>query len=259
MNEKVFSFLKYLSYWLTKEDKYSLQSPLLYNQYKELFKFIEERKNSDLEIEGFRNQLLQTEKSIPILDLGAGSKKVNTPIRKLAKITEYSTSSRKYAQLLQYFCSQTAGGIVIELGTCVGITTRYLNKVTKSQLLTFEASEELIQVAKGDYKLPKVKFVVGDINFTLPEELKKISKVDFAFIDANHTYEGTMKSFKELISKINAESIIAIGDIHWSKGMEKAWNEIKNIPSVKLSLDFYEIGILLFQFPGEKTNLILDF
>jgi predicted O-methyltransferase YrrM len=259
LNEKVYSFLAYLSYWLKKEDKYALQSPLLYKHYKELFKFIEERKDTDLEIEEFRNQLLQSQKLIPVLDLGAGSKKVNSPIREVAKITKYSTSNRKYAQLLQYFCAQTHGEIIIELGTCVGITTRYLSKVTKTQLLTFEASEELIQVAKDDFKLPKVKFVAGDINFTLPEELRKIEKVDFAFIDANHTYEGTMKSFKELISKINSESIIVIGDIHWSRGMEKAWKEIKEFPDIKLSLDFYEVGILFFQFPGEKTHLILDF
>ncbi len=259
MNEKVYSFLAYLSYWLKKEDKYALQSPLLYNHYKELFKFIEERKNTDLEIEEFRNQLLQSQTLIPVLDLGAGSKKVNTPIREVAKITKYSTSNRKFAQLLQYFCTQTNGEIVIELGTCVGITTRYLNKVTKTKLLTFEASDELIKVAKGDSKLSKVKFVAGDINFTLPEELSEIKKIDFAFIDANHTYEGTMKSFKELISKTSPESIIAIGDIHWSKGMEKAWKEIQEFPEVKLSLDFYEIGVLFFQFPGEKTHLILDF
>ncbi|MDG1277288.1 MAG: class I SAM-dependent methyltransferase [Algoriphagus sp.] len=259
MNEKVYSFLAYLSYWLKKEDKYALQSPLLYNHYKELFKFIEERKDTDLEIEEFRNQLLQSQKLIPVLDLGAGSKKVNSPIREVAKITKYSTSNRKYAQLLQYFCAQTPGEIVIELGTCVGITTRYLSKSTKTQLLTFEASEELIQVAKSDFKLPKVKFVKGNINFTLPEELRKIEKVDFAFIDANHTYEGTMKSFKELISKTSSESIIAIGDIHWSKDMEKAWKEIQGFSEVKLSLDFYEVGILFFQFPGKKTHLILDF
>jgi len=259
LNEKVYSFLAYLSYWLKKEDKYSLQSPFLSNHYKELFNFIGIRKNTDLEIEEFRKQLLLSQKEIPVLDLGAGSKKVNTPIRELAKITKYSTSNRKYAQLLQYFCTQTSGETVIELGTCVGITTRYLSKVTQTQLLTFEASEELIQVAEGDSKLPNVKFVAGDINITLPEELRKVEKVDFAFIDANHTYEATMKSFKELISKTNSESIIAIGDIHWSRGMEKAWKEIKEIPEVKLSLDFYEIGVLFFQHPAQKTHLILDF
>jgi hypothetical protein len=62
-----------------------------------------------------------------------------------------------------------------------------------------------------------------------------------------------------LISKTSPESIIAIGDIHWSKSMEKAWKEIQEFPEVKLSLDFYEVGVLFFQFPGEKTHLILDF
>ena len=259
MKKKVFPFISYLIYWLKKEDQYSLQSPLLYNLYGNLFKFRSERKNLDLEIETYRKQLIQNQELIPVLDLGAGSKRVNTPIRKVAKVTKYSTSNRKYAQLLQYFCAQTPAEIVIELGTCVGITTRYLSQVTRMQLLTFEASEALIQVAKTDLNLTNIKFVLGDISFTLPQELEKVDKVDFAFIDANHTYQGTLNSFNEIISKINSNSIIAIGDIHWSYEMQQAWTEIKQRPEVKLSMDFFEIGIILFVFPGEKKHLVLDF
>lgn len=259
MKEKFFPFFSYFSYWLKKEDQYSLQSPLLFNLFRDLLKFRLERKKQDLEIENYRKHLIRNQELITVLDLGAGSKRMNTPIRKVAKVTKYSTSDRKYAQLLQYFCARTPAEIVIELGTCVGITTRYLSQVTKVQLLTFEASEALIQVAKTDLHRPNVKFVAGDIGITLPIELKNVEKVNFAFIDANHTYQDTLNSFNELVSKINSNSIIAIGDIHWSSEMQQAWTEIIQRPEVKLSLDFFEIGILLFEFPGKKKHLVLDF
>jgi hypothetical protein len=50
-----------------------------------------------------------------------------------------------------------------------------------------------------------------------------------------------------------------IGDIHWSGEMENAWKKIIQFPEVKLSLDFYEVGVIFFDFPGKKTQYILDF
>ena len=88
--------------------------------------------------------------------------------------------------------------------------------------------------------------------------MENIPAVDFALIDANHTYQGTIRTFNTLLQKVHSGSIIAIGDIHWSREMHLAWDEIKAHPKVKLSMDFYEAGILFFDFPGEKTDLILD-
>jgi hypothetical protein len=41
--------------------------------------------------------------------------------------------------------------------------------------------------------------------------------------------------------------------------MQSAWNEIIEFPEVRLSLDFYEVGILFFEFPGDKEHWVLDF
>ena len=44
----------------------------------------------------------------------------------------------------------------------------------------------------------------------------------------------------------NEDSIFIFDDIHWSKEMDQAWNEIKNSPDVTLTIDLFFIGIVFF-------------
>ncbi len=210
-------------------------------------------------METFRSSLINSNEIIEVTDLGAGSKKVNSKKRKVADVTRYSTSSRKVAQLLQYFCTLTPSENNIELGTCVGISAGYLGAVTKGILNTFEGAKELTRIAQTQPLNPNINFISGEISKTLPEFLATQTAVDFGFIDANHTYEGTMESFLLLLNKTHPKSILIIGDIHWSKEMELAWGEIIRYPEVKLSLDFYEVGVLFFDFSASKDHYILDF
>lgn len=250
--------MPFLSYWLQKEDLYSQQSQFVYSIYSNLKSYLKESGDFNSDIEHFRKQLISNRESLFIQDLGAGSKKVNAQFRTVSKITRYSTSSAKFASLYQYFCGLTPAEYVIELGTCVGISTRYLSKVTKGNLWTIEGSEALWRIAQSDPCPQKTEFVLGEISKVLPPIISQIPKLDFALIDANHTYDGTLRSFESCLEKIHSESIVIIGDIHWSKEMELVWKKIKEHPSVKLSYDFFECGVLFFNYSGPKTHLILD-
>jgi len=41
--------------------------------------------------------------------------------------------------------------------------------------------------------------------------------------------------------------VIIFDDIHWSAGMEDAWREIKEHPSVMLTIDLFFFGIIFFR------------
>ena len=258
MKDYFFQIRTRLIYWLQKEDKYSQQSPLIFEIYSKMIQFLEENKKGNHEVEQFRKSLLKDDHTIEVLDLGAGSKKNLHSARTISSITRYSTSGVKFAQLYQYFCGLTPAQNVLELGTCVGISTRYLCEKTKGTLFTFEGSSEIQKVAQRPPSPSRTEFVLGPIEKTLPKLLSSISSVDFALIDANHTYEGTIHTFMTLLPKLRQGSILAIGDIHWSPAMEKAWREIKAHPSVRLTFDFYECGVLFFNFSGQKSHLILE-
>lgn len=259
MKRQVFPFLSFLWYWLVKEDQFAIQSPFVFEIYNGLLGHLQQSKNDGLEIEEFRKILLKTDETYEIEDFGAGSKKLRSSTRKISSVTKYSTSPRKFSLLYQYFCSKTPAGNVFELGTCVGVNTRYLAKATKGTLFTFEGSVALWQKSQESPKPQNTHYVLGDLKNSLPYILEKTHPVDFALLDANHTYQATVDYFEMLLPKIKESSILAIADIHWSNEMNRAWNKIKSHPDVVISLDFYECGILFFDKTLTKSHYILHY
>ncbi|WP_026955565.1 O-methyltransferase [Algoriphagus vanfongensis] len=259
MGSKIHPLLAYLHYWLLKQDRHAIQSPKVYELYTGLLDFRKHSHDMHLEIEVIRKSLLADSSLIEVLDLGAGSKKVPDQRRKVSDITRYSTSGRKFNLLYQYFASISPAKTIVELGTCMGINARFLSKISGSTVFTFEGSPEILQRAFKNGLPPSISPQLGDISETLPPFLASHQKIDFALIDATHTYEGTMLYFNLLLQSITPQSIICIGDIHWSHEMEKAWKEIQVHPRVQLSLDFYECGVLFFDFGAEKSHYVLNY
>ncbi|WP_373523200.1 O-methyltransferase [Aquiflexum sp.] len=259
MRKYLFPFFAYLKYWLVKEDRYAIQSPLVFDLYNGLLIFIKDSIDSDSDLEIIRNELLADPEILYIEDFGVGSKKLKDNLRKTSSVTKYSTSSRKFSKLYQYFCLRTPAKTVLELGTCVGINTRYLSKTTKGQLLTFEGSDSLWKKAQESGIPDNTQYLLGNINKTLSKKLQEFDNVDFVLIDATHSFNATKHYFESLIPYIQEDSIIAVADIHWSGEMTAAWKEIKRHPLVILSIDFYECGILIFDKKYPKGAYILHY
>jgi hypothetical protein len=62
-----------------------------------------------------------------------------------------------------------------------------------------------------------------------------------------------------ILPYLKPTSIVAIADIHWSREMNRAWEEIKMNPAVSLSMDFYECGILIFKKEVTKSHYVLHY
>ena len=86
--------------------------------------------------------------------------------------------------------------------------------------------------------------VIGNIDDTLSRY--KAKKTDLAFIDANHTYEATMRYFRQLLPSATQHSIYVIDDIHHSPEMERAWHEIQAMKEVTSTIDCYHVGLVFF-------------
>lgn len=260
MRSKLFPALAYGVYFLKKEGRHSLQSPLVYQIYQGLKAYKRQNKHRYQHIENHRQNLLTDRSTITVHDLGAGSKRFSSRERKVADIARYSCSSQKYSLLYQYFCTLTPARTVVELGTCMGINSCYLAEVTQGLLHTFEGAEELLSLSKKNTRgYENIRLIAGDISETLPTFLLDQPSVDFAFIDANHTYEHTLSYFCQLKEKAHSHSVIIIGDIHWSQEMERAWRQIIEMEEVRLSFDFYECGVLMFREGLDKQHFVLSY
>ncbi|WP_215222908.1 O-methyltransferase [Echinicola shivajiensis] len=260
MLKRLFPFFSYLKYFLLKEDRHSLQAPFAFEVYEGLKSFSKQQPK-DEELIKLKKRLLSNDDEIRIEDFGAGSIHLKkNKLRKVSDITRHSSSSDKYSRLYQYLCSLTPATTVIELGTCVGINTCYLSKATNGKLYTFEGASSLAQVAQTTFAtFDNTRLIEGKIQKSLPSFLEDITLLDFVLIDAHHTYEATLLFFELIKPKLHNDSIVAIGDIHWSPEMQKAWEQIKTHAEVTMSMDFYECGILFFKKGINKKHYILNY
>jgi len=119
-----------------------------------------------------------------------------------------------------------------------------------AKIISMEGAPEVASLASKNFQalnLSNIQMVEGNFDETLSSVITQLPTVDFAFVDGNHRKEPTLNYFNQLINLSTQSTIIIFDDIHWSKDMEAAWNEIKQHPSVTLTIDLFFIGIVFFR------------
>ena len=203
------------------------------------------------DIEKQRMRLLRDEHPIHVTDFGTGSQR--DAARRVCDLAKHSLERPRIAQLFfrwLVFLSREAKRPlrVVELGTSLGITTAYLASAhSANRVTTFEGCPATAKVAAGVWRalqLHNISTVEGNIDSTLATHLPE--QVDFAFVDANHTEEATLRYVDMLLSRVQTKSIVVIDDIHYSEEMERAWKALQALPQVTTTMDFFHAGALFF-------------
>lgn len=253
---------EWLVYWLYSVDRHSLQSPFIYSFF---IHFIRNKAfNENPQIEKLKSDLKGNQTIITIEDFGAGSIANNRLKRSVSYIAKTSTSSSRFSILLHNIIEKYQFTQVLELGTSLGLNTLYMSIAnTKNlQIQTIEGSKEIAAIAADNFaKLGanNINLHVGNIDDLLAPVISEMNHIDLAYLDANHTYEATIRYFEEISDKIQESSIVIIDDIHWSPEMKKAWKALISHPKVTHSVDIYDAGILFFKEGLQKQHFILEF
>lgn len=239
----VFKYINF--YFHAKNTKgRNVHEPYIYNILKAIY-----HKKSDTfaTIEQCRYEMKHNNTELNIVDFGTGS----TRKQIVKSIANRALKSAKFGQMMYRILLTSKAEHILELGTSLGITTAYIASVSKNnRCVTMEGCPDIATQAKKNLDklgLNNVEIVVGNINNNLDETLQTFKQIDFAFIDANHRYEAVIEYFEKIITKLSSEAIIVIDDIYWSEGMERAWEEIKNHPTVTSTIDFFQLGIVFFK------------
>ena len=149
---------------------------------------------------------------------------------------------------LATFLSQEAGQPIeiLELGSSLGITTAYLAMAdSRNRVTTMEGSSEVLRVAKGVWralKIENIEWMEGNIDAILDRYARE--KTDLVFIDANHTYEATLRYVNLLLPRLPEKGILVIDDIHHSPEMARAWNVVKADGRVTTTIDLWHAGLV---------------
>ena len=254
--------LRYIKYVFTAKGKHTAQAPFLYEFITEVLSESTDDENCN-SIETIRKKLCQSKKKIQITDFGAGSTINNSKIRKIKDIAKNSAKNAKFGKLLYRIIQFYKPKNIIELGTSLGISTSYLAKAdTKANVFTFEGCPATATIAQANFDKQNIKnisVILGDFNLTLANKLKEILTIDLAFIDGNHQKKPTIDYFKQCLKYANNNTIFIFDDIHWSQGMENAWDYIKKHKKTTLTIDLFFIGIVFFKSELSKENFIIRF
>ena len=219
------------------------------------------------EIEKVRTQMLRSEQVIEFVDYGSGVKQSGEQVideRKVKNIAKGSLAKAKYAQMLfrlvNWLGHQLREGdkglTIVELGTSLGVTTAYLAGVdTRDKVYTYEGCEAVANMAKENWKVLGMNNIVCFIGAIDEVVLQSgLERVDVAFVDANHTYQASMKYFDVLAQKVHEKSVVVMDDIHHSEEMERAWKDICADERVTSTIDLYQMGLVFFDKHYWKRN-----
>lgn len=201
-------------------------------------------------LESARADFRTNSKALHIDDLGAGSRSGAGTIRKVKDIAKQSLSSPKQCRLLARLVRHLQVDQVLEFGSCLGLSAAYMAEAGAS-VISMEGSAALHAVARKTFvkegKGPD--FRQGAFDQILPGILAELTRLDMVFIDGNHTQKATERYFSMLLPHINENTVLLFDDIHWSEGMESAWNTVRRHSKVTLSIDLFWCGMLFFR-PG---------
>ena len=262
IQQKIYQAQAYFKYWLLAVDEHALQPPFVYQLYTQTIK-PDKPKAVFRQIERQREQLLHSPESVTVTDLGAGSSMSSSRKRPLSQLARHSLSSARFSRLFYRLIRRQQAKNILELGTSLGINTLYLSTAAPlGKVYTLEGCPQTAGIARKlftEWPQKNIFLRQGNINETLPQLLDELPCIDAAYLDANHTYEASMRYFALLLPKVHANSFLVIDDIYWSRGMQQAWQEMQQHPQVSLSLDLYDAGLLFFRPGMQKADYVLSY
>ncbi len=250
---------RFLYYWLNAVDEHSLQAPFIFDFYQHVIK--DKSINNLMEaVLKLRKSLQKNHRGIQVTDLGAGNDRYSTrTISGMARNSHQPQVSRWLFNICRRYHPKT----ILELGANLGLSTLSMAAGAKNaKIVTIEGCPKISQLAKEHFSTlnaPQIELIVGDIEDVLPEVLTNIGSIDLLFMDANHRYQPTINYFSQCVSRCHAQSMVVVDDIYHSAEMNRAWEEIKQWPGVRLTIDLFRAGLVFFDPQLTKSHYVLQY
>ncbi len=250
MQEKFRQLIRLLRWYFRAKTQFNIHSPFLFN-------FSQKVLEDDRVFYAFRDleilrKILKDDRTVlKIKDYGAGSLVSDEKKRSIRSLVKYSATMPLYCRYLFRIINEYKPATMLELGTSVGISTLYQSRAAMdAKFITIEGDPGIAQVAEKNFRRMRahnIRQYVGTFEEKLVPALEELKRLDYAFIDGNHREKPTVEYFETCLKYAHDDSIFIFDDIHWTEGMERAWEKIIAHPRVTLSVDMYYFGIIFFK------------
>ena len=190
----------------------------------------------------------------------------------------HAGASKKRQRLLYRVGAYFKPQRVLELGTHLGMGATALCLGAKPKcLITVEGCPETAQFTKNNFNrwsqnspdLRGIELVNNNfqdfLNKSQGLQGSKDSKTlnntqstfDLIYLDGHHDGPATLRYFESFKKHTHDTTVLIIDDIHWSKGMSDAWQQIIKDPRVSVSIDTFFCGFLFFHPTQAKEDFII--
>lgn len=251
-------FKSYLKFLWKSTNAHGVHSPFVFDLVRKCFYNNTNYPEYKI-LEEYRNSLLQNKNTIEVTDFGAGSRVFKSSTRAINKIAENAGISTQDAKLLFRVVNYFQPKNILEIGTSLGLATSALSVNNSVEITTLEGCQETAKVAQSQFQ--KFNFNVNSIVTEFESYLKncqlKTENCQLIYFDGNHSKEATLNYFELLLPTISNETVWIFDDIHWSAGMEEAWEIIKKHPKVTVTVDTFQWGFVFFRKEQEKEHFIV--
>ncbi len=259
-----FQIKSYLQFLWKSKNEHGVHSPFVYDLVTKCF-YDKVSKPDYQVLKNYRNTLLKNKNTIEVTDFGAGSKVFKSNARQIAKIAKTAGISQKRAELLFRITNYFQPSTILEIGTSLGLATSALALGfrcvgTKASITTLEGCPETIAIAKNQlqlFKFSNVECITSEFSSYLATSHFPLLTSNLIFFDGNHSKTATLAYFELLLPTSTNESVWIFDDIHWSAGMEEAWEIIKKHPKVTVTIDTFQWGMVFFRREQEKEHFVI--
>lgn len=240
---------------------HGIHSPLVFDFVREVLHHKEKSSELD-EIEWYRNWQVNSPVTISNSNYGAGSR-VSSKSSPLGRLIKGSSVSSKIGAFLFRLAKWLNAENILEIGTSVGVSTLYLaSACPEANIITLEGDSQRAAYAQHSFEFMSfnnIELLEGDFDLTLGVAIEKIPKIDMVFFDGNHRAEPTLRYFKQCLKKKHDDTVFVFDDIRWSNEMFKAWQVIAQHNSVSVSIDMFNVGVILFRKGITKQHFMINF
>lgn len=160
---------------------------------------------------------------------------------------------RRWGMFLHLCAEAFDARVILETGTCLGISGAYLASIpSRPRLLTFEGSEAFATIAQGTLAAvsDNTAIIRGPFDRTLQPALNRLGEehvnVNVAYVDGHHEEAATLHYVREIVPHLAAEALVVLDDIHLYRGMWNAWRMLASSPGVAAAVNVGRFGLLVY-------------